>query len=329
MVQYAQKECHDCHGIFPGNEMVRIGEERETGRSYRDKDAYDESQHRIYRHKREVLVCRNCRWRRRRNSLLRWIVAGAAAIGLYSYVTHLPRQAHDAPDQADGTTNTANASDPSVDSDWKLADTTDPMNDVQTQVASRDIQGQRYTIQTEIKCVGFENILYEFSAFDSDDKGVEMTSPPDATALIMMKNGVAPLINGGSPLITSMIRFAVRADDGTAQVGTVYNPRYANRLIISTRTIGMKPSDLAGALHLLIRLPTKGGEETIDIDQTDSNVASVLQACNGGNPPAGTDEFNGPQTDQLQAGDAPSPSTPPNDMENVSDTTSDSNVAQR
>jgi hypothetical protein len=103
-------------------------------------------------------------------------------------------------------------------------------------------------------------LVYELSTFDDDGREVSMTSAPDATALITMQSGLAPLLNGGSCLTTSMIRFEACIDDAKAQSGYLFDPRYSNRVMIGTRTIGVKSTELASADRLLFRLPTRGGD---------------------------------------------------------------------
>lgn len=171
---------------------------------------------------------------------------------------------------------------PVTASAWIVAETNDPMTDARVVSASRDIQGDRFLVQATVKCVNGKSLIYEFSTFDSDSSGVPMTSAPDATAMVMMKSGLAPFLTGGSPLITSMIRFQVRADDAKARTGYIFDPKIDHRIVIGPRTLGVKSVDLAAAARLLIRLPTQGGDETVVIDQHEANLASVIQSCSAG-----------------------------------------------
>lgn len=98
MARYAQKECYDCHGVFPGNRMVRISEER---RSYSVREGRMQSTREggyvmhggrsparttTHTSTRELLICRGCLWRRRRNFLLKAILLCGAvgAFAIYS-----------------------------------------------------------------------------------------------------------------------------------------------------------------------------------------------------------------------------------------------------
>lgn len=281
MVQYAQKECYDCLGIFSGNQMVRISETRETGSSHRVKDTFDSAKHRVHYREKDLLICRGCRRKRRWKSFLKWAVLIGAAAGLYVYLTGRPHRPAQASDQTNAEALNSAEPDAALPSrnDWVLKEEIDPMSDARIMSASRDIQAERFLVQATVKCVNAKSLIYEFSTFDSGNSGVAMTSPPDTTAMVMMKNGLAPLLTGGSPLITSMIRFQVRADEAKARTGYIFDPKFENTIVIGPRTLGVKSVDLASAATLLVRLPTHGGSETIEVDQRDPNLASVIQAC--------------------------------------------------
>src|SRR3546814_18867545 len=58
---------------------------------------------------------------------------------------------------------------------------------------------------------------------------------------------------------------------------------------------------MAKATKLVVRLLPNGGEETLEIDQTDSNVRSVMEACGIGAEPAENADAAGPNDAVLSA----------------------------
>jgi len=210
-----------------------------------------------------------------------------AAIGvIFVAYPHIAPHGSSRSDDLDGVGNAASTS----ASEWTLGESTDPMTDAHTAMASRDFRGDGYVIQTSIKCIELDTLIYEFNAFDGNENGVPMTSQPDALALRLMSQNLLP--------VGPVIRFLARVDQESAKTGTVFNPKYSNALSIGAKTTGMNSTQMAAAQRLLVRLPLRGGDKTIEIDQSDSNVASVLQECHFRQEPPGTEEFNGPQGDE-------------------------------
>lgn len=121
-------------------------------------------------------------------------------------------------------------------------------------------------------------------------KAVEMASRPDAYSLKLMDKGLLP----AGPVI----RFQARLDANPAVMGLAINPRYANVLSIGMKSPGVNSADMASAGRVLIRLPTRGGDETIEIDQTDSEILNVLRSCSAGNKASGMEEPTGSIADQ-------------------------------
>lgn len=81
-MKYAQKECYDCLGVFPGNEVRRIRFTQYGGES---ETQGNPDSTRVHLRTREAFLCRDCSAKRQRKSLLKWtaIVAAAAAVILY------------------------------------------------------------------------------------------------------------------------------------------------------------------------------------------------------------------------------------------------------
>jgi hypothetical protein len=90
MVQYAQIECFDCHGIFQGNMMRRKSLTKASGRHTRDYNPFDQDDMKqalsssvTTYSTSEVLLCPSCRSKRRFVSLFKFLFAllviGAAA----------------------------------------------------------------------------------------------------------------------------------------------------------------------------------------------------------------------------------------------------------
>ncbi|MEP3051804.1 MAG: hypothetical protein ABJP48_03580 [Erythrobacter sp.] len=71
MVEYADRECHDCLGLFPANQLKRKSLSKQTGSSVRGVDLRDEgdllnpARTRTYYQNVEIFLCRDCRSRRR------------------------------------------------------------------------------------------------------------------------------------------------------------------------------------------------------------------------------------------------------------------------
>lgn len=167
---------------------------------------------------------------------------------------------------------------------WELKEIDDPMTDVHSLAATKIVQGERLLVDTAIRCGDLSHLTYEFATFDKERRGVEMTSMPDANSLKMMGRRALPT--------GPFIRFQARMDDEPAKRGFAAGPDYANVLVVDSETAGVNSADLAVAERLLIRLPTRGGEETIEVDQNDDSILAVLRACNGGREPPGTGELD-------------------------------------
>lgn len=284
MVQYAQKECYDCLGMFPGNQMVRISETRETGSSYQVEDTFDASKHRIHRREKDLLICRGCLWRRRRKLAI-WIGLLLAAIsGLILYLYNLPPpigKLH-MDDVASLEGNGANQNMPvselsartGKDDEWKEQRKVDLMSDMETFSVSRHFPGKLTRILGIIGCVRKEKLYYQFKTFDAQGAPVSMLGEPDLAIAVLAKNGLA----GMGPVI----KYAARADDQPAKTGYVLNPKYPHVFTISAGLTGVKASDLGNATIIHVRLPLQTGDETIEIDQTDPAVSRVLTECGFG-----------------------------------------------
>lgn len=95
MVEYAQIECHDCFGIFPGNLMRRKSQSKAIGRSVQAGNPFDQDSMRHaletatthYGHS-EILLCPKCLSKRRLKKLVKFAVL-AAIVGarIYWYTT--------------------------------------------------------------------------------------------------------------------------------------------------------------------------------------------------------------------------------------------------
>src|SRR3546814_20751616 len=71
--------------------------------------------------------------------------------------------------------------------------------------------------------------------------------------------------------------------------------------MIGSDTPGITSSDMAKATKLVVRLLPNDGEETLEIDQTDSNVRSGMDECGIGAEPAENADAAGPNDAVLSA----------------------------
>ena len=89
-MKYAQKECYDCLGVFPGNEVRRVRFTQYGGES---ETRGNPDSTRIHLRTREAFLCRSCSAKRKRKSLLKWtaILAAATAVIVYLGVSQSGR----------------------------------------------------------------------------------------------------------------------------------------------------------------------------------------------------------------------------------------------
>ena len=75
VVEYADRECHDCLGLFPANQLKRTSLSKQTGSSVRgvdlrvEGDLLNPARTRSYYRNVEIFLCRDCRSRRRYNGI--------------------------------------------------------------------------------------------------------------------------------------------------------------------------------------------------------------------------------------------------------------------
>jgi hypothetical protein len=159
------------------------------------------------------------------------------------------------------------SSQPGEGSPWTLERTSDKMTDQAIVSAVRKFETAHHLFDVAIACRNGSEITYDFTAFDTEQKA-------------------AALRRWDPELSDVAIRFQVRIDQQDAVEGYVANPRFTNELLIGAEASGVTVSDMAKATKLVVRLLPNGGEETLEIDQTDPNVRSVMDACGTGVEPA-------------------------------------------
>ena len=94
MAEYAQVECHDCFGVFPGSMMRRKSQSKSAGKSVQ-KGNYIENSGKLaqdvttqHYETTEVILCPNCLSKRRLKTFATWVsLAAAAAAGIYWFST--------------------------------------------------------------------------------------------------------------------------------------------------------------------------------------------------------------------------------------------------
>lgn len=82
-MKYAQKECYDCLGVFPGNEVRRIRFTQYGGES---ETRGNPDSTRVHLRTREAFLCRSCSAKRQRKNILKWTAILAAATAAILYV---------------------------------------------------------------------------------------------------------------------------------------------------------------------------------------------------------------------------------------------------
>lgn len=95
MVEYAQIECHDCFGIFPGNIMRRTSQSKAIGRSVQAGNPLDQDSMRhvletatTHYDYSEALLCPNCLFKRRLKKFIKFaLLAAVIGAGIYWYTT--------------------------------------------------------------------------------------------------------------------------------------------------------------------------------------------------------------------------------------------------
>ena len=174
------------------------------------------------------------------------------------------------------------SSQPGAGSPWNLERTFDKMTDEAIVSAVRKFETGRHVFDVTIACRNGSEITYDFTAFDAEQKA-------------------ATLRRWDRELSDAAIRFQVRIDRQDAVEGYVPNPRFTNELLIGAEASGVTASDMAKAAKLAIRLLPNGGEETLEIDQTDPNVRSVMEACGIGAESAENADAAGPDAAVLSA----------------------------
>ncbi|WP_208646158.1 hypothetical protein, partial [Sphingobium indicum] len=176
----------------------------------------------------------------------------------------------------------SNIAPPFSGSPWTLERNSDKMTDEAIVSAVRKFETRNHVFDVTIACRNGSEITYDFTAFDTEQRA-------------------ATLRRWDRELSDPAIRFQVRVDQQEAAEGYVTNPRYTNELMIGSDTPGITSSDMAKATKLVVRLLPNGGEETLEIDQTDSNVRSVMEACGIGAEPAENADAAGPNDAVLSA----------------------------
>lgn len=260
-------------------------------------------------------------------------VAGLAAIiGIAGFVYPLlfgPVVASEEPSTAVNSyapQNTAAASqrETGTEGAWMLKKSVDPMSDAESLSASRDYQGQAARIRVSVKCSNHKNLYYFFSAFDPENGSpVSMSSVPNP----VMAAGMFK-VTGGLVLVQSIINYAVRVDGQPSQNGSAINPKRDNQLILGGASTPLSSHELSKGAVLHVRLPIESGSEVVAVDQTDPNIAEILQACHAvqGFLDAGRDGGR-----QQGAADLPfvqdrSSNDPNSGAENLTDATSVANI---
>lgn len=174
------------------------------------------------------------------------------------------------------------SSQPGAGSPWTLERTSDKMTDEAIVSAVRRIETAHHLFDVTIACRNGSEITYDFTAFDTEQKP-------------------AALRRWDRELSDPAIRFQVRIDQQDAVEGYVANPRFTNELLIGSDASGVTASDMANAAKLVVRLLPNGGEETFEIDQTEPNLRSVMEACGIGAGSAESADTAGPDDAVLSA----------------------------
>lgn len=167
-------------------------------------------------------------------------------------------------------------------SPWTLERTSDKMTDEAIVSAVRKFETAHHVFDVTIACRNRSEITYDFTAFDTEQKA-------------------ATLRRWDRELSDPAIRFQVRVDQENAREGYVANPRFTNELLIGPDASGVTSADMAKAAKLVVRLLPNGGEETLEIDQADPNLRSVMEACRIGAEPAENVDAAGPDDAVLSA----------------------------
>lgn len=211
-------------------------------------------------------------------------VAGLAAIiGIAGFVYPLLFGPVVAPEEASNVVNSRAPQNIAASSEretstvgaWMLKKSVDPMTDAESLSASRDYQGQAARIRVSVKCSNHKNLYYFFSAFDPENGSpVSMSSVPNP----VMAAGMFK-VTGGLVLVQSIINYAVRVDGQPSQNGRAINPKRDNQLILGGASKPLSSHELSKGAVLYVRLPIESGSEVVAVDQTDPNIAEILQAC--------------------------------------------------
>lgn len=146
------------------------------------------------------------------------------------------------------------------ESSWQISETLDPMTDAQVLQASRQFEQSQYKIDAKVTCSA-NQLTYEFSTFNAKNEGEEMRRE---------------LSGSGTALITP---YTVRLDGKDAKDAFEVNSRYSNSLAIKGSVFGVRPLEVAKAFNIALRLQLKSGDVTLKIDQSDTGLRRVLDAC--------------------------------------------------
>lgn len=172
------------------------------------------------------------------------------------------------PEEPESSTDVApdaegSAPSPGEDADWRYEEGTDPINDAVFRRASGAVFGNSYRFEVTIECRPPHIYSYQFRAFGEGGRPAAFKS--------RFQMGSAFADAGERVLVT------FRPDAGQAVFGAA-EPRTADQLSIGRFNI-MRAEEVVSANVLTIRLPMTDADETIQIDQTNPTIESVLEAC--------------------------------------------------
>lgn len=145
-------------------------------------------------------------------------------------------------------------------SPWTAEVATDPLTDERLATATARFSDGPFNVETTVSCRAGSTLRYRFSAFDQNDEGVELK------------------VARFSPHAVPIYVYRYRLDDGEAVEGTNYGTRYANELTLHP---DYTPT-AARADRLVISIALTQGEVTLELDQTDASLRSVLDECSPG-----------------------------------------------
>ena len=140
---------------------------------------------------------------------------------------------------------------------WNVSAQTDPMTGKTVQTAAMQIEGQTFNIEATVKCVDGRSLSYQFSTFDKSGQPAEM--------VVAENRYFGPVIP-----------YEKRIGDAAPRREFTSNIRYNNQISFFS---GKDYTEEGSADRLTFRFFLKQGEETFVVDQTDTGLRSVLDAC--------------------------------------------------